>query len=142
MASVLLQREFDYPVDTVWALLADFGDISWAPGMDNVEVIGEGPGMIRRLHMPNMEPIDEVLEAMDHDKRSFTYTIPRGIPMPVTDYRAGPTVVDLGGGRCRVDWRGEGTPVGVSEEEAEGIIRGFYEMLLQWVDEELARRAA
>lgn len=141
MAEVLLQRDYDFPAATVWALLSDFGNISWAPGMDRVEVIGEGPGMIRRIHMPDMEPIDEVLEAMDHDNMTFTYTIPSGIPMPVTDYRAGPTVVATGENSCRIDWRGSGTPVGVSDEEAAEIIKGFYTMLLQWIDEHLQKAA-
>ncbi|MFT5576633.1 MAG: hypothetical protein ACI89D_002162 [Bermanella sp.] len=137
MAEVLLQKDYKFSADTVWALLSNFGDISWAPGMDKVEVIGEGLGMTRRIHMAGMEPIDEVLQAMDHDAMSFSYTIPSGIPMPVTDYTAGPTVVSTGPDSCRVDWRGSATPVGVSDEEATEIIKGFYTMLLQWVDEHL-----
>ncbi len=137
MAEVLLQKDYNFPADTLWALLSNFGDISWAPGMDKVEVIGEGIGMTRRIHMPGMEPIDEVLQDMDHASMSFTYTIPRGIPMPVTDYSAGPTVVPTGPDTCRVDWRGSATPVGVSDEEAVEIIKGFYTMLLQWVEEHL-----
>lgn len=137
MAEVLLQRDYEFSAETVWALLSDFGNISWAPGMDKVEVIGEGPGMIRRIFMPGMDPIDEVLQDMDHASMSFTYTIPSGIPMPVTDYKAGPTVVPTGADSCRVDWRGSATPVGVSDDEAAEIIKGFYTMLLQWVDEHL-----
>lgn len=137
MAEVLLQRDYDFSADTVWALLSNFGDISWAPGMDKVEVIGDGPGMTRRIFMPGMDPIDEVLKEMDHASMSFTYTIPSGIPMPVTDYTAGPTVVSTGANSCRVDWRGSATPVGVSDDEAAEIIKGFYTMLLQWVDEHL-----
>ncbi len=142
MAEVLLQRDYNFSAETVWELLSNFGDISWAPGMDKVEVIGEGPGMIRRIFMPDMEPIDEVLQEMDHENMSFTYTIPSGIPMPVTDYKAGPTVVSTGANSCRVDWRGSASPVGVSEEEAAEIITGFYTMLLQWIDEHLQAKAA
>lgn len=137
MAEVLLQKDYDFSAETVWGLLSNFGDISWAPGMDKVEVIGEGPGMIRRIFMPGMDPIDEVLQEMDHEAMSFSYTIPSGIPMPVTDYTAGPTVVATGPDTCRVDWRGSATPVGVSDDEAAEIIKGFYTMLLQWVDDYL-----
>lgn len=142
MAEVLLQRDYDFSADTVWALLANFGDISWAPGMDKVEVIGDGIGMIRRIHMPGMDPIDEVLESLDNDSKTLSYTIPAGIPMPVTDYRAGPTVIATGENSCRIDWRGSATPVGVSEDEAAEIIRGFYTMLLQWIDDHLSQAAA
>ncbi len=139
MAEVLVQRDYTFPAEKVWALLADFGNISWAPGMDKVEVIGEGVGMTRRIHMPDMDPIDEVLEHIDHDAMTLSYSIPTGIPMPVTDYRAGPTVVVTGDASCRIDWRGSASPVGVSDEEAGEIIKGFYTMLLQWVDEHLQR---
>lgn len=140
MAEVLLQRDYDFPAETVWALLADFGDISWAPGMDKVEVIGEGPGMTRRIYMPDMEPIDEVLQSMDHEAMTFTYTIPRGLPMPVTDYQAGPTVVATGPATCRIDWRGSATPEGISEDDAAEMIKGFYGLLLQWIDDHLKAR--
>ena len=58
MVEVHVARDLDFPAATVWALLEDFGDISWAPGIDRIEVIGEGIGMIRRLHMQGMDPID------------------------------------------------------------------------------------
>jgi hypothetical protein len=97
--------------------------------------------MIRRLHLAGMEPIDEQLESMDASTMSFGYTIPRGIPMPVTDYSANAKVTAIDDGRCHVDWYGRATPQGASDEEAAAMIRGAYEMLLQWVDEHLKSRA-
>lgn len=136
MISVLVSREFQVSAEDMWALLGNFGDISWAPGMDRVEVEGSGPGMVRKIFMePDGESIDEVLESMDESHMSFVYTIPRNLPMPITEYRAGPTVIDLGDGRCRVDWRGSGEPNGVSEAEAEATMQGFYDLLLGWVDD-------
>ncbi|WP_051171130.1 SRPBCC family protein [Spongiibacter marinus] len=141
MVEVHVERDLDFPAATVWALLEDFGDINWAPGIDKIEVIGEGIGMIRRLHLAGMEPIDEQLESMDANNMSFGYTIPRGIPMPVTDYSANAKVTAIDDGRCHVDWYGRATPQGASDEEAAAMIRGAYEMLLQWVDEHLKSRA-
>ncbi len=46
MVNVHLARDFDIGAGKVWALLEDFGNISWAPGIDKTEVIGEGVGMI------------------------------------------------------------------------------------------------
>lgn len=138
---VTLHRDYAFPAEKVWALLSDFGDISWAPGMEKVEVIGEGIGMTRRIFMPGMDPIDEVLESMDHDARRFSYTIPTGIPMPVTDYRAGAQVVATGDDSCRVEWFCSATPEGVSEGEAAEMVKGFLGMLLQWIDDHLQQKS-
>lgn len=136
MISVMVSREFEVSAQQMWDLLGNFGDISWAPGMDRVEVEGSGPGMVRKIYMDSDgESIDEVLESMDAENMSFIYTIPRNLPMPITQYRAGPTIIDLGEGRCRVDWRGSGEPNGVSDSEAEATMKGFYDLLLGWVDD-------
>lgn len=112
MVDVHVARDLDFSAATVWALLEDFGDINWAPGIDKIEVIGEGIGMIRRLHLSGMEPIDEQLDSMDASTMTFAYSIPRGIPMPVTDYRANAKVTALDEGRCHLDWYGHATPPG------------------------------
>ncbi len=138
MVNVHLARDFDIAAGKVWALLEDFGNISWAPGIDKTEVIGEGVGMTRRLHIAGMEPIDEVLTAMDKSAMTFSYNIPRGIPMPVTDYSANAKVTPLGEGRCHVDWYGRAEPVGISEKELGAMLTGTYEMLLQWIHDHLA----
>lgn len=139
MSEVVVSREFEAPAERVWAVLADFGDINWAPGMEKVEVIGDGPGMTRRIFMPDMEPIDEVMQSIDHQQRRLRYTIPRGNPLPIKDYLAGPTVIALDETRCRVDWWGQFTAAGISDAEAEEAVRGIYGMMLQWLDEHIAQ---
>ncbi len=141
MTEVVVSREFTVSADQVWAVLANFGDISWAPGMDRIELIGEGVGMTRRIFMPEMEPIDEVLQSIDHQARELRYTIPHGNPMPVTDYLAGPRVTAIDDTRCRVDWFGEFVPAGASETESAAAVKGIYVMMLQWLDEHLAQSA-
>ncbi|CAA0089743.1 Uncharacterised protein [Zhongshania aliphaticivorans] len=141
MVEVHLAREFNVPAAEVWALLADFGDINWAPGIDKIEVIGGGIGMTRRLHIKGMDPIDEVLTAQDHQAMSFAYDIPRGVPMPVSNYSANAQVTALDGKRCRVDWYGRAEPEKVTDSDAAAMIQGAYEMLLQWVDDWLTARA-
>ena len=137
MIEVHVTRNFDLNADAVWGLLADFGNMSWAPGIEKIELIGEGIGMIRRLYMPDMAPIDEQLVERDHDNRTYAYTIPRGLPMPMTDYSARVVVSELEEGHCSVHFRGRATPEGLDQEEATAILRGTYEMLLQWVDDHL-----
>lgn len=141
MIDVTVQRELPVPADKAWALISDFGDISWAPGMDKVEVTGEGPGMIRAIHMPgDTPPIEERLESLDHDNRVMEYTIPKGMPMPLTGYRATAKVVPLDDDSCRVDWSCRAQEVGVSPQEAEAMAAGVYNQLLDWIAEELDRR--
>ncbi len=138
MIDFTLTRELDHSADTVWKLLADFGNMAWAPGLARVEVEGSGPGMVRRIFMSEDMAIEERLETLDHSKRSLTYTIPGNNPMPVSDYNAGAVVTDLGGGRCRVDWSCRATPLeGTKSEDAEAMVRGAYDMMLGWIDEYL-----
>lgn len=126
-----VERDFAFPKAQVWEVLGDFGDIAWAAPGIQVDRIGQGPGMIRRLHMPGMEPIDEVLEAIDHDAHRFSYTIPRGLPMPITDYRAVVELESLGDDRCRVHWSAVGEATGdFTGEQAAEILTGAYAQML------------
>ena len=54
--NVQVTRDYDFTAAAVWGVLGNFGDLSWANNPP-VEVIGSGPGMIRRLTMPGMAPI-------------------------------------------------------------------------------------
>lgn len=141
MIDVTVQRELPVAADRAWALISDFGDISWIPGMDKVEVSGEGPGMVRAIHMPgDAPPITERLESLDDENRVLEYTVPSGIPMPATDYKAWAKVVPLGDDRCRIDWNCKAQEVGVSPQEATAMAAGFYNQLLDWVAAELQRQ--
>ena len=135
--NVEVTRDYTFPAASVWAVLGNFGDLSWA-GNPPVEVIGSGPGMIRRLTMPGMAPIDEQLESLDHANRTLSYTIPRGLPMPVTNYAATIRVEDTGAGTSRVRWNATAVPDGVSAEQAGQIIEGAYGQMLGWLQDRLA----
>jgi len=137
---VNVSRELDSTPGQVWAVLGNFGDMSWTEGTERVEVVGSGIGMIRRIFMNGMEPIDEVLESMDDAAHTFSYSIPRGLPMPVTDYLADVRVVALDGDRSRVDWHATALPTGgVSAADASAILHGAYGQLLGWLEQHLQR---
>jgi hypothetical protein len=133
---VEVTRDYAFAAETVWGVLADFGDLSWADN-PSTEVIGSGPGMIRRIRMPGLAPIDEVLDAIDHPARELSYSIPRGLPMPVRDYAAHIRVESLAPDACRVRWSATATPIGVSAEDAGKIIEGAYGQMLVWLEERL-----
>ena len=110
--------------------------MAWAPGVKQVKVIGDGIGMTRRLHMDGMAPIDEVLESRDPASMSFSYSIPRGIPLPVTDYLASARIEAVDDGRCRAHWSCTCTPTDTDMDEAqlEDMLRGTYTLLLDMVE--------
>lgn len=128
----------NHPIEKVWALMSDFGNMSWAPGIERTEVIGEGIGMTRRIHMPGMDPIDEVLASMDQDKHHYSYTIPSGVPMPVSDYRAEVQLNAKGDSQTEVIWSFSGTPEGADEKELADITLGFYRQMIGWIDDALS----
>jgi carbon monoxide dehydrogenase subunit G len=127
-------HEVSLPAARLWAVIEDFGNISWAPGIERVEIIGSGIGMIRRLHMPGLpEPIDEQLLSMDAASMKMHYAIPRGLPMPLDDYTARAHLEKLSDTQTRITWEGDFIPRGISENDAGAIIKDIYNQLIGWI---------
>lgn len=133
---VHIQRDLPHSADAVWGLLGDFGNMSWAPGIQKLEVEGSGPGMVRRIEMGQGPAIEERLDALDDQRRHLEYSIPGNNPMPVTDYRAWIDVSSRDGG-CRVDWHATAEAAGMSDEEAAEVVGGAYNMMIDWIDAHL-----
>ena len=135
-------RELDAPVDTVWAVVSNFGDVSWAmPPEAKVEVIGEGVGMIRRLHTPG-GAVEERLETCDAETRSFSYSIPGDMPMPVRDFRAWVQLEPLGDARTQVTWNASATALpGITGAEGQAIFEGLYAGLIDALDAHVTKAA-
>ncbi len=72
MVEAKQQRQFNHPASAVWAVLEEFGNLDWTEGVERIELIGDGVGMIRRLFMPGMDPIDEQLTAVDSEAMWFS----------------------------------------------------------------------
>lgn len=143
MVQVKLERELDFPAARVWEVLEDYGNMEWAMGPPRVEVIGEGIGMIRRILMDGMEPIDEVLEERDPASMTFAYSIPRGLPLPLTDYRSRARVEAVPGDRSLIHWSCECTPTdaSMSEQDVEALMFDTYNALLDSLASYLASKA-
>lgn len=111
--------------DQVWQLIGGFDSLpDWLPYIPR-SVLSEG-GRVRSLLNPDGDAIVERLEAFDNSARSYTYSILRA-PFPVTGYRSTLRVVGGDGDQsARVDWSGEFTPNGVSDEEASRLFEGIY----------------
>lgn len=142
MVNVKLIRDLDFPAEQVWAVLEDYGNLEWAMGPPRVEIIGEGIGMVRRVLIEGMDPIDEVLEAMDPADMSFAYSIPRGLPLPLTDYRSSARVEARADGCARVHWTCQCTPTdpGMTEADTERLMHDTYNSLLDSLAAFLAKQ--
>lgn len=116
--------------DAVWQLIGGFNSLpDWLPYIPSSE-LSEG-GRVRHLANPSGETIVERLEAFDHRARSYTYSILEA-PFPVTGYRSTLQVREIEGGRAaQVDWSGEFTPNGVTDEAASRLFEGIYRDGLQ-----------
>jgi hypothetical protein len=122
----------------VWAVFADFGNVSWVPGVERVDLEGEGVGMIRHLTVPVFPQLHERLEAIDHEERVLEYSIPSVEYIQLKNYRARAQVVDLGSGRCRVLISCKADAEG-AEADAIGKTEAFYEAMLGWIDDFLKK---
>jgi hypothetical protein len=112
--------------DQVWQLIGGFDSLpDWLPYIPKSE-LSEG-GRVRRLANPSGETIVERLEAFDNAARSYSYSILQA-PFPVTGYLSTLRVHETDGGKgSRVEWSGQFTPNGVSDEEASRLFQGIYE---------------
>jgi hypothetical protein len=134
MVEVSVEREFEFSANEVWAVFADFGNVSWVPGVERVDLEGEGVGMIRHLTVPVFPQLHERLESIDHEEMVLEYSIPNVEYIEVKNYTARAQVSDLGSGRCRVRMTCKAEATGL-ETDAIAKTAAFYEAMLGWIDD-------
>lgn len=110
MASILKSVDIDAPADAVWDAVADFGAVHtrFAPGfVTNVELI---PGA-RMVTFANGVVLKELFLGRDDDQRRLAYSVRTD---GFDHHNASFSVVDLGSGRSRIDWRADVLPDSVA----------------------------
>jgi hypothetical protein len=123
MATAHASIELDATPDQVWQLIGGFNTLpDWLPYIPH-SALSEG-GRVRTLANPGGEAIVERLLAFDDAARSYSYAILQA-PFPVADYRSTLQVREVNR-RTRVDWSGQFTPVGVSDDEAARLFGDIY----------------
>ncbi|MFT0869102.1 SRPBCC family protein [Pseudomonas sp. CAM1A] len=128
MANAQATLNTPHSPEQVWALIGGFDSLpDWLPFIP--ESLSSEGGRVRSLKDPDGNSIIERLMAFDEQQRSYSYTILTS-PFPVTGYLSTLRVMADGQG-SRVEWFGEFTPVGVSNEEATALFTGIYEGGLQ-----------
>lgn len=125
-----LSGEIDVSADRAWELINDFGNVDWVPGVQRTELVGQGPGTVRKIYTGTGElpPLQEILESSDASTRTLRYEVGAGNPLPVRDYHAQMRVVALGGDRCRLDWSSQFVPTEGDVEAACVSVEGIYEL--------------
>ena len=138
MAKVSVKREFDHPVEKVWGLVSDFGDISWMPAGTECRLEGEGPGMIRHIAVGNAT-LPETLESVDDATRTLIYTIPGELPFPASNYRSTMVVREVvreRGPGSELEWSCTFDPKG-DPAQSQATMEGLYGTLIGWVSDAL-----
>lgn len=126
MATASSSVDLPIPAEDIWNVVGGFGSLpDWLPYIPKSE-LSDG-GRTRHLANPDGSTIVEKLIAFDEKDRSYTYHIVEG-PFPVTDYYSTIKVVETDGGKAsRVEWSGEFTPRGVSDQEASKFFQEMYD---------------
>lgn len=111
--------------EQVWQLIGGFNSLpDWLPYIPNSE-LSEG-GRVRHLANPDGDVIVERLEAFNDKDHYYTYSILEA-PFPVTNYQSTISVREHSGhNKTLVEWSGNFTPNGVSEEEVTTLFHEIY----------------
>ena len=114
----------DRPADDVWAVVGNFGDLMWMPGIETCELDGDD----RILGMFGMRIVERQL-ARDDEERTLTYGIVDGDMKPEV-HRATITVMPAGSGSF-VTWDVE------TDDNMVEVMQGAYTGALAALKEQL-----
>jgi carbon monoxide dehydrogenase subunit G len=92
MGEARAEITIDRPADDVWAVIGNFGELTWMPGVETCELEGDD----RILGMFGMRIVERQLARNDED-RTLTYGIVDGDMKPEV-HRATITVMPAGSG--------------------------------------------
>jgi hypothetical protein len=125
--------------DELWKLV-DFHQPSETimPPIQSSTRTGEGLGALKVNALHGGGEVHLQLVYYAPEARSFNYII-QSSPLPVKNYVGEVRVTDLGDGRAELSWRGVYDANGVSEEEADKILAGFYEAIAAKIGETFPR---
>lgn len=112
-----------------WQAMRDFAAIARAGLAERVEMVGEGVGSFRHLHMPGGGVLVERLEARDEAAHTLTYAMTVPGPMPLKQYQAR-LQISSDEHTCQVVFTAEYEPSGVSEEKATRMLGSVYRALI------------
>ena len=127
------------PPAQVWALLHDFGDMSWVPPVKSVTATqGNTPGSVRTIDLGGPKLV-ETLKGYDAKAMTYDYVIDETdankATMPVSHYHSAIKVTPGADGGSVVTWSGtfqradtsDSPKPGMDDETAKKAIHGVYQ---------------
>ena len=124
MGEARAEITIDRPADDVWAVIGNFGELTWMPGVETCELDGDD----RILGMFGMRIVERQL-ARDEEGKSLTYGIVDGDMKPEV-HRATITVMPAGSGSF-VTWDVE------TDDNMVEVMQGAYTGALGALKEQL-----
>ena len=120
-----LKHQFAIPVDELWAMIGDFGDVGKWSGRPPEACVqeGEGIGALRTLTLDDGRQVVDRLDAQGDDFYSYSIV---SSPFPVTSYAATMSVSAVDAGTSELTWRGSIEPDGMTDAEAVAFFENIY----------------
>jgi len=135
MIECIVERELEAPFERVWAIVSDFGNLDWYEIAVRTDVVGEGKGQIRRIHVAGIEPtVEEVLDGIDEQVHEIYYHVLQGDLVPFENYTVTASLRDLGDGRTHARWRATYGPGGMPEADALSLMKANYTTMLEMLE--------
>jgi len=127
MPIVTARHIFNKPIDELWAILGDFGDVAKWSGHPKESCVqdGKGIGALRTLRPGDGREIVDRLEAQTDF--SYSYSIVTS-PLPYKSYFATMSVAAIDDEATEFTWSGEFEPKGISHDEAIAFTENMYAM--------------
>jgi len=119
--------DFHQPSENIMPPIASSVLSGEGVGATKINTLAEGGGEIHLL-----------LVYYEPERRAFNYVIQAG-PLPVKNYVGEVRVADAGEGRAQLSWRGIYDADGVTEQQADEILGGFYASIADKIGQRFTR---
>ncbi len=113
------------PIEKVWAILRDFGDLRWG-NIQSTELDRNEIGGVRTFTSSTGLVIRERLERLDDEDHVLAYTMLDAPELPWTDYLAHIRLNDIDG-HTALEWHARFEPRNVTADQAQAIVRAIFE---------------
>ncbi|MDZ7659013.1 SRPBCC family protein [Fodinibius sp.] len=128
MQKVKVSGTINAPVEKVWELASNFGELNQiVEGVSDCTIEGNGVGAVRTLTLQDGGKVKEKLESLDKAKRVLKYSI-LDSPMPIQNYTGTMQVDELEDGRSKFSWSSTFDAADGMEDDMKEALEGLYNL--------------
>ena len=137
-ATAQLKHQFAIPVDELWVMIGDFGNVGKWSGRPPEACVqeGEGIGALRTLTLDDGRQVVDRLDAQGDDFYSYSIV---SSPFPVTSYAATMSVAAVDAATSELTWRGSIEPDGMTDAEAVALFENIYRYGIGLMEKQIER---